>query len=117
MKSNISCWRLVRSISARLPVRVHLDLKRTCVRTVAPHVDGCNFPVAKPWRRDDPVAVAGEPIAILASLCACGGIGRRARLRALWTNLVRGGSSPLGRTIVATFEPPRRWMAVEGLFL
>ena len=30
-------------------------------------------------------------------LCARGGIGRRARLRALWTALVRGGSSPLGR--------------------
>ena len=30
-------------------------------------------------------------------LCARGGIGRRARLRALWTDVVRGGSSPLGR--------------------
>ena len=37
----------------------------------------------------------------LSSLCGCGGIGRRAALRALWGK-PRGGSSPLSRT-------KRRW--------
>ena len=40
MKSKISCWRLVRSISCASLSR-WIAAARTCVRTVAPGVDGC----------------------------------------------------------------------------
>src|SRR4051812_16051514 len=72
MKSKISCWRLVRSMSA-LPGGLR-RAERTCVR------EGSGGPGRN------------QPGAILASVrgtrrgptCAGGGIGRRARLRALW---------------------------------
>src|SRR5438309_12070927 len=71
MKSKISCWRLVRSMSARSRSD-WVRSQRTCVRTVAPPTDGRN-----PWR-------AGAGRGYTRPRCACGGIGRRARLRALW---------------------------------
>src|SRR5262249_4085524 len=77
MKSKISCWRLVRSMSVQLPNRLEWGLKRTCVRTVARGEDGGQprFPGdVSVWSRS-----------YTRPLCACGGIGRRARLRALWT--------------------------------
>src|SRR4051812_29329883 len=72
MKSKISCWRLVRSMSG-LPGGLR-RAERTCVR------EGSGGPGRN------------QPGAILASVrgsrrgptCAGGGIGRRARLRALW---------------------------------
>src|SRR2546429_5746976 len=41
MKSKISCWRFVRSMAGRPPVRLDVGRQRTCVRTVAGVVDGC----------------------------------------------------------------------------
>src|SRR3954466_8031894 len=72
MKSKISCWRLVKSMSG-LPGGPRCA-ERTCVR------EGSGGPGRN------------QPRAILASVrgsrrgptCAGGGIGRRARLRALW---------------------------------
>src|SRR5262245_20016769 len=79
MKSKISCWRLVRFTPARAPLLVGEDcLQRTCVRNVAPGVDGCN-------RESMRSPGCRAPPGYTRALCACGGIGRRARLRALWT--------------------------------
>src|SRR5258707_8054090 len=94
MKSKISCWRLVRSMSVRLPVRLDSALRRTCVRNVAPSVDGCK-------RGADRTLTAGSDRRMRGytrALCARGGIGRRARLRALWGDfpvMVRVHSSAL----------------------
>src|SRR5947199_5515681 len=100
MKSKISCWRLVRSMAARLLARGNDGhVRRTCVRTVARALDGHKGRAAngEPGRARTTVrsdAAAGSaarraaggrgPEAILAPPRARGGIGRRARLRALW---------------------------------
>src|SRR3954453_3836905 len=73
MKSKISCWRLVRSTGSPFAARVTIE---HVFVTVARPLDGCKRRVA----------------AATCSLCsfgcprAGGGIGRRARLRALWGN-------------------------------
>src|ERR1700759_3372350 len=100
MKSNISCWRLVRSIFARLPDPVDDVVERTLVRTVATAVDGCKawaamlrgMPTCRPIRVRPPGMLSLAARCRLPAtrrgytraLCARGGIGRRARLRALW---------------------------------
>src|SRR5579864_1656942 len=76
MKSKISCWRLVRSMPGCLRVRVDGALQRTCVRNVAPAVDGRKCAAIHPL-------AAGWSPGLYSPPCARGGIGRRARLRAL----------------------------------
>src|SRR3954453_11984875 len=78
MKSKISCWRFVRfssTISGRLLEAGCDCVVRTCVRRLAPSPDGCKGSRDPAYNRLPR---------------ACGGIGRRARLRALW------GVSPVG---------------------
>jgi hypothetical protein len=65
MKSKISCWRLVRSMTGSSGWAWRA-LKRTCVRKLARPEDGI------------------KPGLYSAAPRAGGGIGRRARLRALW---------------------------------
>src|ERR1700686_3041949 len=95
MKSKISCWRFVRSIPSLLAVFTG-DFSRPVEHVfgnVARPLDGhkCQprarpsyTPPARPVRRQP--SVSRDPLSILAAPSACGGIGRRARLRALWTN-------------------------------
>src|SRR4051812_22816236 len=70
MKSKICCWRFV---SLRSAIRVLSAVSRTCVRKTKRPSDGKNAPgreQARLYTRRPPRA--------------CGGTGRRARLRALW---------------------------------
>src|SRR3954452_18358314 len=71
MKSKISCWRFVRSMWA-LPGRPR-ELVRTCVREGIADAG-----------RNQTGAILPSPRHRAAATCAGGGIGRRARLRALW---------------------------------
>src|SRR5215217_874053 len=77
MKSKISCWRFVRSIDDA-PRAGDEVRKRTLVRTLAVAADGL-----KGGHHDPPLQPHRG--AMLAVPRACGGTGRRARLRALWT--------------------------------
>src|ERR1700728_4798813 len=95
MKSKISCWRLVRSMMAWLPEGLDVEMERTCVRTLAPFADGHKAELAREAEtgslgrqrytgvRRPPARRPETDSSILAPLCARGGIGRRARLRAL----------------------------------
>src|SRR3984885_6525304 len=101
MKSKISCCRLVRSTGSLLARLARLwGVSRTCVRHCsAPpgrtQPAGSNGPRIcgrdrgerpdQPARSTPRSAPSGPRRAILAASSACGGIGRRARLRALWT--------------------------------
>ncbi len=94
MKSTISCCRLVRSMRELLDRNGRRGLDRTCVReSSAAHgrTQGTR-PVGRGY--------TGRPR-------ACGGIGRRARLRALWTEW-----SVEVRVLSGALEKPR----IAGLF-
>src|SRR4051794_36653262 len=89
MKSKISCWRLVRSIDDA-PRAGDEVRKRTLVRTLAGAPDGLKGgPRRGPPNGRDRGGLrrrAGRSLALCwPSPRACGGTGRRARLRALWT--------------------------------
>src|SRR4051794_9503616 len=71
MKSKISCWRFVRSMWV-LPGRAR-KMVRTCVREGSAAAG-----------RNQTRAILRSPRPRAAATCAGGGIGRRARLRALW---------------------------------
>src|SRR3954452_759391 len=91
MKSKISCWRFLRfssTISGRLLEAGCDCVVRTCVRRLAPSPDGCKGSRDPAYNRLPR---------------ACGGIGRRARLRALW------GVSPVGvRVSLGALRSPRK---------
>src|ERR1700712_4164671 len=82
MNSNISCWRFVsfRSTTWHRPLAAEFSMERTCVRTKYPG----GRTTSRPKADRGPVPIIGDRTR------ACGGIGRRARLRALW------GVSPVG---------------------
>src|SRR6185312_10045464 len=105
MKSKISCCRFVRSIgqaplAARWPVLV-------CART-----NMCSQKVARGQDGSKPAGLRRRVRAVIAMLAAVpragGGIGRRARLRALWTEW-----SVEVRVLFGALEKPRS----RGAFL
>ena len=95
MKSKISCWRLVRSIAGGSPFECGWAATNMCSHcSAAP-----GRTQARGARHRSAAGASGRFAAqgYTRPLCARGGIGRRARLRALWGVFPRGGSSPLGR--------------------
>src|SRR5918997_3024846 len=96
MKSNISCWRFVSFRSTTDPppfARDGIAVYRTSVRRVRGGADGI-----KSWAGTAEIRVYTPHPAR-----ACGGIGRRARLRALWAVWPVGVRVSLG----ALTEVPR----------
>src|SRR4051794_9586633 len=95
MKSKISCWRFVRSMAGTASTG---RVGRTCVRKGNRPSDGMGKCPWKARAKGPP----GVPAAIVrARSRAGGGIGRRARLRALW------GDSPVEvRVLFGALERP-----------
>src|SRR3954454_19698806 len=102
MKSKISCWRFVRSIFDGSLLGRGLG-QRTCVRKIPGARTETSIRIAGP----DSPRIRGRPRAILPAPRGGGGIGRRARLRALW------GACPVEvRVLFAASESP----AMAGFF-
>src|SRR4051795_5843784 len=98
MKSKISCWRFVRSMAGEASTRAVWPVGRTCVRKGNRPSDGMGG-IRLETRHS---AASSPPRAIVrARSRAGGGIGRRARLRALW------GDSPVEvRVLFGALERP-----------